>query len=113
MTDADWAAKTPRQRDAMVAEVLWPEGRPLGHPLRISEMLASTWAGFGLVVEAMSAKGWHLSLVSTGELWFAEWRSADSVKESDIQIKGDCYRQGSAPSATALAAIRAMEGATK
>lgn len=107
MTVKAWTAMTPRERDAKVAEALWPEGRPVVHPQRISTMLASTWPGFGLVVEKMRELGWvghwYESLTKRHNAWFTHKTGQKSPRAIT----------DSAPSATALAAVLAMEGEVK
>lgn len=111
MTDTEWNKLTPRERDALVAETLWPEG-PCSRPMRYSNsLLASTWPGMKLVVERMRGLGWSFSLVSTAAHWYAEWRRlSESDDPVEKMVTFEATNRSSAPAATALAAVRALEG---
>lgn len=71
---------------------------------------ATTYEGFGLVVEAMRAKGWYLVLMSLGledgHKWCADWSGPGGVLGSGKVANA---LADSAPEAVALAAVRAME----
>lgn len=95
-TDQAWAAMTERERDAKVHKLLW--GDKYKPPY---SGLASTWPGMGLVVERMRELGFSLNLYDFGDNWEAQWIKTDSEKYMEY---GD-----SAPSAAALAAVRALE----
>lgn len=129
-SNAQWDAMTPRERDAMVAEVFgWvvsvdrkdpmgnPEGKryPNGAAIlqRAIPAYTSTWPGFGLVVERMRELGWCLVLLAMGAAdnhkWHADWSQGMPVGGPDDMAVGSAAAD-SAPAATALAAVRAREG---
>lgn len=68
----------------------------------------TTWPGFGLVVEAMRAKGWVLTLKSDIHMlgWQAVW---EQISSHQGRNRHEAYAT-SAPAATTLAAIRAIQG---
>lgn len=114
-TDSTWAAMTERERDAVVAEALWPEAdQALSQRLRATgnSLLASTWPGMGLVVGRMRELGWCLTIYSPrdGSGWLAAWYNESAPRSDDAPTPCAHGEADSAPSAAALAAVRAMEG---
>ena len=112
-TDAEWNNLTPQEQDAVVTKALWPNAsecrsKRQGRGLEVAG-LARTWPGFGLVVEAMGKKGWHFVLWSEEDGWWAAWEKRSVPNVSDVNDPRAEANLPSAPSATALAAVRALE----
>ena len=118
ITDSDWAAWTPREQDAKVAEVVFGRMTCLvdGQVLMASGQAegwqgipnyASSWPGMGLLVERMEKLNhlYELRLFTGSIETLAVWWLGDQAY--DAVILGP--PSDSAPSATALAAVRAKE----
>ena len=99
ISDEQWQAMTPRERDAVVLDTLFPH-RNCPHNPR----LASSWPGLGFVVERMRELGFSVVIANDKANWARFLKVLDMWKYAVGEAESD-----SIPSATALAAVRAME----
>ncbi len=93
---APWTPATYRKRRKLVA----PGGS--GDYVEVDHY-STTWAGMGLVVEAMQARGWDLCLLSFHDAP-AAWAKFGTLNRDD----GDGSRSDRSPTAVALDALRAL-----
>ena len=116
-TDKAWAAMTPRQQDAMVAVVVFGRTTCLvdGQILMASGRdegwqgipnYASSWPGLGFVVERMRELGFSVVIANDKANWARFLKVLDMWKYAVGEAESD-----SIPSATALAAVRAIQEA--
>lgn len=100
-TDQAWAAMTEREKDAVVINALWPDSKTMIH-----QGIASTWPGMGLVVaEMIERKFWYETDCSPdGTRHSCRWS-----RRAEPGVTAGFATCDSAPSAAALAAVRAME----
>lgn len=99
-SNADWEAMTDTQKDVRVMNLLWPKPSTF-----FTSGLASTWPGFGLVVDRMIELEWDMNHVHAAFGSRMIWSRRDGNQNMQGAAKHDCPKQ-----ATALAAVRAMEG---
>lgn len=106
-SDADWEAMTPPEKNTLVDEVVF--GRPRCKHTHYDLPDYISWPGFGLVVERMREKLWVIDLHCTTGSWQCTWTSLNEDSRGQrVRASADA-----APSATALAAVRALEGKVK
>ncbi len=132
MKDEVWAALPPREQDAKMAEAFGFDIRGWKHPwvldcqfwnegtgswMTVPEY-ASTGNGMMLVIDAMRAKGWEVSInwqFHADDKWqvrFARFENSMSPGVPGEWVNWQA-RADSAPSAIALAAVRARQGSAK
>ena len=102
ISDEQWARLTDDQKDCEAFTKLWPVG---GLPGCEIYGLTSTWRGFGLVVERM--KGYVFDIKTAGTSTLVICGKEEEAVTYDAIVDGPPDK--AAPSAAALAAVRAME----